>query len=261
MVVGKLARLPRRLRDDLVIAATLKNWPEVLSSKLRHRDYNELRFRSGAVLASPKEVRLELVFHEVWVDKMYSPAGYEVHENDTVLDVGANIGVFSFLAISSADNVRVVAFEPFPQNYQWLRKNIENNGLDGIDARQIALSGDSEPKTLYVSDAWVSHSLNPGDVFVDSITINSTTLNSILDELGSCQLMKIDCEGSEYDIFYASSPETLARIERIVGEYHEIDDLKQNGAALCVFLEANGFEITHFEAFKDGTGRFCARRI
>lgn len=81
-----------------------------------------------------------------------------------------------------------------------------------------------------------------------------------MESIPRCDLLKIDCEGSEYEIFYLSSSETLNKIERIVGEFHPRDQNKNNGRALCDFLETKDFDVTYFEMFSNETGIFRATK-
>jgi FkbM family methyltransferase len=247
-----------RVKNDLYIVSILKNWPEVLLSKIKGEDFDTLSFRNGLTLRSPAKVRLEMIFHEVWVKKMYSPKGYEIKKGDVVIDIGANIGVFSIYAATQAEDVRVYALEPFPENCDWLKRNVEENELDNVVVFEKAVSGDSKAKTLYVSDAWVGHSLNNQEESVGKIEIECVTLDDLTQTVAQCDLLKIDCEGCEYDVLYNSSYSTFRKIRKIVGEYHDIDSDRMTGKSLCDFLVERRFEITHYNEFHDGTGSFCA---
>jgi FkbM family methyltransferase len=261
MNISKLSRLPRRIKNDLFIISNLKNWSNLLSCKLKGLDFDKLQFRNGLVLNSPKEVRLEMLFHEVWVEKMYSPKGFEVKDNDVVLDIGANIGIFSVFAATRAKNTKILSFEPFPGNVKWLKHNVEANKLKNIKIFDKAVAGENRKKTLYVSQAWVSNSLEKTDNKTNEIEIDCVTLENALQDIEVCNLMKIDCEGGEYEIFYSSSDKTLSKIQKIAGEYHNLDSNKMNFNSLSKFLSEKGFEITSSVDFGDGTGSFYAQNL
>ncbi|MEJ7861510.1 MAG: FkbM family methyltransferase [Pyrinomonadaceae bacterium] len=257
MNITKIRRIPKRIKDDLFVISLVANWSEILVSKLKGSNFNKIFFRNGLTLEAPEQIRLDMLFHEVWVEKMYSPQGFEIKDNNIIFDIGANIGVFSVYAAKKAKNVKVFAFEPFPDNVKWLQKNIKNNKLNNVVVSDKAVAGKSEQRTLEVSDAWVRHSLNENNKN-NGIKINTLSLDEIFEEIEVCDLMKIDCEGSEYEIFYSSSKKTLAKIKKIVGEYHDNDNEKMNGSALCDFLTQNGFAIISIKSFGDSTGSFCA---
>ena len=64
-----------------------------------------------------------------------------------------------------------------------------------------------------------------------------------------CDFLKLDCEGAEYEIIYAASPKTLARIHRIAMEYHDRVDKVTKAKELVAFLIGHGFRIVDFTDF------------
>ena len=56
----------------------------------------------------------------------------------TVVDAGANLGFYS-IAYSMIDGVSVIAFEPFPETFNQLQKNIQRNKIDNVVAREVGL--------------------------------------------------------------------------------------------------------------------------
>lgn len=70
---------------------------------------------------------------------------------------------------------------------------------------------------------WITHSLsNDEDSTEDGIPVRTVTLDEVFEvnEIGTCNLLKLDCEGSEYEILASAGPSTMDRVERVVGEYH-----------------------------------------
>ncbi len=262
----RLSRIPKRLQQDWHIASLIKNWREVLYSKLTGKPVELIKFRSGLVLHSPPQVNLNFLFHEVWLDKVYCPPGYEIEKDSTVIDIGANIGVFAIYAATRASNVEVLAFEPFPENINWLRKNVSESNLSNVTVYQQAVAGVTEERILQTSDSWIIYSLSETAAEKSetanengySLHVQCVSFNDIIERIPKCDLLKIDCEGSEYEIFYSSSPETLKKVRRIVGEFHPRDKDRKNGKALRNYLESKGFDITHFMTFEDEGGIFCA---
>ncbi len=67
-----------------------------------------------------------------------------------VVDVGANIGLYTVIAASCVGkNGKVIAIEPHPESYRYLQKTIEANGLSGVKSFNVAL-GDRQ-KTISLS--------------------------------------------------------------------------------------------------------------
>lgn len=76
---------------------------------------------------------------------------------DTVVDVGAHVGVLSLYLAKKYPYVRIYAVEPDPVNFACLERNIELNGVANVTAINKAVSGDTDggKRTLYI-DAWTS---------------------------------------------------------------------------------------------------------
>lgn len=129
----------------------MKNWREILYSKLTGQSVVSIEFHNGLVLHSPPEVELGFLFQEVWLDGIYCPPGYKIKDKDIVIDIGANIGVFAAYAATRAEDVEVFAFEPFPENIDWLKKNIADNNLSNVKIREQAVAGVTEDRTLEIS--------------------------------------------------------------------------------------------------------------
>lgn len=55
---------------------------------------------------------------------------------------------------------------------------------------------------------------------------HSTTLNNIVAEnkINKVKLLKIDCEGTEYEIFYNTDKKILSNIQNIIGEFHKVEN-------------------------------------
>lgn len=209
-------------------------------AKLRRGPVSAVHARNGVVLRSPAEVNLAFLFHEIWIEEVYTRSR-SIRAGDTVIDIGANIGVFAAFAATRAPGVRVLAFEPFPENYTQLQENVEASGLDNVELFEKAVSGSSGNDLLRsVRDNWAVHSVGPGGTRpVATISLDDLFAESGIDR---CDLLKIDCEGSEYEIFENASAGTFRRIGRIVGEYHEWGE-GQSGERLATALTANGFTI------------------
>lgn len=120
-----------------------------------------------------------------------------------VVDIGGNIADSSIYFVSKGAN-RVVSLEPNNQVYKLAVKNISSNNFsDKIQMLNTACCGSHENMT------------------------NSSQLRShiTLDDIVSFYniqrgLLKVDCEGCEYDVILSSDSNCLSRFERIQIEYH-----------------------------------------
>lgn len=184
----------------------------------------------------------------------------------TIIDIGANIGVYALYA-SQQKGVRVYAYEPMPDNFTLLKKNIEMNKLNSkVIPFQLAISGAKEERTLYLGTSPM-HSFLPDTEapfhagFLDvskhgkqhSITVECISLKDVFDShaIQRCDMLKIDCEGGEYDILYNLPHKYFSKIKRMRLEYHNhLNNPKNTGSSLIEFLQRKGFAI---ERIKKGS--------
>ena len=260
--LSRLSRIPKRVLTDARIFLLLKNWREALRAELTGAPLTKVHFRNGSVLSGPAAMDLAFIFHEIWVQRTYSKGQYRIKRGDVIVDVGANVGAFAIYAATAAPDVTVHAFEPFPGNLTWLRKNVEESGLTNVIIHEQAIASVTEKRALHVNpEKWISHSLvrdeGRGD---EDVTVNCVTLSEALESnnIKRCNLLKLDCEGSEYEILMRSEAKTLDRVERIVGEYHEAPEIPYKGDTLREFLEDHSFHIDYFSSLEVDCGIFYA---
>jgi FkbM family methyltransferase len=143
-----------------------------------------------------------------------------------VVDVGAHIGSFSVVAARTA--IKVLAFEPEPENFQMLKKNIELNNLKNILPYQMAVSGCNGYQDIYIfkDGGTGSHSLytrEQRDLMKKSV--QTTSVLGIIEKEGLpvIDFLKLDCEGAEHDILKNMSLETAVKIRAIAMETHGVN--------------------------------------
>jgi FkbM family methyltransferase len=124
-----------------------------------------------------------------------------IHTGATVLDIGANIGYYTLLfARWVGPEGTVHAFEPAPENYAILTKNIAMNGYANVATHQLAVSDRTADGALYLSDE------NKGDHRIwdsgeqrENVAIRMVKLDEIFQDLGTrVDLVKLDIQGAEF---------------------------------------------------------------
>jgi len=140
-------------------------------------------------------------------------------KNKTVIDVGAYIGDSSIsFAINGAE--KVIALEPLYQNYQLAKKNIQNNQLN--EKIDLFLAGcGTYDHTITIDPNRESSAQADIKVKNDGMDIQIFSLKSILQNNNTNSVvLKMNCEGCEYDTILKSPEEILKKFEFIVIEYH-----------------------------------------
>lgn len=123
-----------------------------------------------------------------------------VHQGDTVVDIGAGIGEFALLASRRAGSKgKVIAIEPSPEDYATLLLNIKENGCSNVIPLNVAVS--DKPGTLELE-------FKEKQFYQKSDALDSM-LDSILDSLNiqgsSVKFMKMDIEGGNALSFHLVS--------------------------------------------------------
>ena len=138
----------------------------------------------------------------------------------TALDVGANIGLSTILLARVAK--RVIAYEPSPPNVQFLRRNLELNGISNVEVRAAAVSSAGGTVRFHVMAFGAgSHVVAAGHVAGDSMTAAEAPAVALDDEaLPPVGFIKIDAEGHEPDAL-AGARRLLARDRPLI--YTEIN--------------------------------------
>jgi FkbM family methyltransferase len=227
---------------------TFKNWWLYLAYKYGFTDSELLVFvtRNGVTVEVP--VRLVQTFKEIFMDECYL-AGLEraVPDEATVIDIGANAGYFSMFAAAKFPHSRIFSYEPVPVNYAQLQRHRELNSTKHIKCFPQAVAGKTGEISLAFdsSDSFTTSAtmFKPAHAGEESLKVPCVSLQAVLEENGinKCDLLKMDCEGAEYDILYNCPAAYLQRIDQIAMEVHRGEEKNQNIDALENFFRQQGF--------------------
>lgn len=205
--------------------------PDVYVRALRRKgdETTVLHARDGLNITIRQNLWDARIVREIFVDKPYV-RHVSLRPNPTVVDVGGYIGDFCLYAVKYLDAERVIVYEPTAENFEILRRNVEDNGYgDRIVAVNEAVSDSGEVvlnlQILDGEEVHVSSYLYGNGIQrkVPAVTLSELLVTHALDTI---DLLKVDCEGGEYDILPEVPGEVLDRIENIVFEYHRVDDFR-----------------------------------
>lgn len=148
----------------------------------------------------------------------------------TVVDIGANNGVFVLYAIEQGAT-KIYAFEPNSSAYSCLQKNISDNQLQHVvTASQFAVTSNAGQQVRFPKAASVYNAILSADSQDAFEIVNTTSLPVICQSIEQINIIKIDCEGAEYDILFNSTEKEFHKIHEIKLEYHkgQLDELKKH---------------------------------
>lgn len=174
---------------------------------------------AGVRLSAPDEATGRIVIDQVSRGEYRWP-GMTPEAGWRVVDVGANIGVFALWA--ERLGATVVAFEPAPLTYQALTANVAGKRVETVHAAVVG--SERSAVRLYLSKgsstrhSIVGQELDSGLSLTEFVDVPAVTLE---DAVGAgCDLLKLDCEGAEFECVLGAGDETLRAAKRLIIEFH-----------------------------------------
>lgn len=190
--------------------------------------------------------------------EIYVRADYNLRISDQALliDVGANVGYTTIFLASRNPNVSIVAFEPLENNYLRAKKNIALNAhlSNSIELHNYGLSiADADVEIQSVSNnpgrssIVIDRSSDPtGEVHKYQVKVKNAgvVINSLIQEYAEKDIwVKMDCEGSEYDIVRSlASAKLLSKIKGFIFEWHVVG-IQNEVSQLADLLHQNEFSV------------------
>lgn len=209
-MLGKIYRLAQYNRD----------WARYLWHKYRPPQDDELltfRLRNGQTVTLKAEVRF--VLNEIYLDRVYDVPGVDLPACRSILDLGANLGIFALYAASRAPRATVYCLEPASQSFALLERNIRQNN---VQAKLFQLAVAPACATGYLSVTGISagYALGPPGPGMEQVECVDLEKVFELTGLETIDFVKMDVEGAEREILTRCSDELLSRINALVIEWH-----------------------------------------
>jgi FkbH-like protein/FkbM family methyltransferase len=214
---------------------------------------------NGLEIVHLNQYETDYLYKEIFEDQCYLKHGIHLQDEDTVVDIGANIGVFSLFVMSRCANPKIYAFEPAPVVYDLLKANCDAYGSN-VRTLNVGVSDRRKTATFTFYEKSSVFSGFHSDEIQDREAIQAVVRNMLKNESGAgesveeyvdeltadrlrrstqeCQLisvsdiirenqidkidlLKIDAEKSELDIISGIEDRDWPKIDQIVIEIHD----------------------------------------
>lgn len=236
------------MRRYLNLLRNTTNWWLHFAVKFGFAGKGPARFRLKNDVVAEVPLRLYHEFKEIFMDEVYT-RGFEQAppSGAVVVDIGANIGLFSLFAASRFPGAQIYACEPIPANYRQLVRNREINKGVELVCLQKAVAPENGNLCMHLESedgfTTAASAVQGAGAMGIRLDVPCLTLERLFDDhrIVRCDLLKMDCEGSEYDILYGASRQDFQKIEKMAIEVHRSPEPDRNIGSLSVFLEKNGF--------------------
>lgn len=170
------------------------------------------------IIQADKEISLNIVdiessetmkhmIEQVFNQDEYGIRKMNFEDGDIIIDIGANVGSVSLYIAKKYPNVKIYSYEAHPINYKNLLRNIDCNGITNITAHNLAVSHtDNETVNITLAPSNTGSSSIFKSLKTDNKLLNfdvkTISLDTIVtaNDIKKIKFLKIDCEGSEFDI-------------------------------------------------------------
>lgn len=169
-------------------------------------------------------------YPEIFYEKIYEKVSSFIPKNgNIVFDVGSHIGFFTInSAKKCGQHGQVFCFEPNPDTFKRLKKNIEINGLLNIKSENIAISDKLGSISLKIGESSEGSTIMENgslNFYSDNIEVNTSTLDEIVTryKIKKIDILKIDAEGAEELILKGAIKKTIPMVKKILIETHSLE--------------------------------------
>lgn len=159
-----------------------------------------------------------------------------------IIDVGANIGCFSIDCAKNFKNCQIYAYEPFKESFDLMNINLKLNKVNNVVVECAAITDKNGTVNLGIYEGMFEGN-SIGQIWGKTTTVEkvkSSNLKEVFSKnnIKNCDLLKLDCEGSEYEILENLDNKIFDKIQNILMEYHSGRE-----EVLRKILENNGFKV------------------
>ncbi len=235
----------------LNMVKNIENWKGYLFYKISGKKNPNFVFkmRNDFLVSVPKQILPEFkesVFDEIYLKHL--PKKIQDINNPIVLDIGANVGYFTIFCQYKFKNPRIISFEPMKRNFAVLQNNLKEAKKENLTIVNKAVNDTAGQLVLKFNkdkDITTSASLFDNQYGTDEEIVITTTLENAFSEyaLPKIDILKLDCEGAEYNIIYKTPKALFEKVNCITLETHLGKDKNENTGALATYLRDLGFTV------------------
>ena len=206
----------------------------------------------------------QYLYQKIFVAQQYLQHGITINDGDCIIDVGANIGLFSIFLSKLHKSLKILAFELVQPIFEVLQANVNLHSRDNISLQNYGLGSENISETVFTfyPNMAGSSTTRPWEKLYQRELMNGVvnqevveyffqsqeikgeikTLSSVINSLAieSIDLLKIDIEVEEYEVLRGLNQKYWPKIKQIVFEVH---DIEYRIDKIKTILESKNFQI------------------
>jgi FkbM family methyltransferase len=222
-------------------------------------------YSDGFSCYAPSREEARMIYAEIFRGHDYGPGVDGLPDQPVVVDVGANVGLFSIYVATRYPGARILAIEPVPLLVEATERNLGVHEVTGVQVHTGAVGQHPEQGVTFtyfprmpgnstrypehkvfqervlaeMSDAQWAHESFVGE----EITVDVERLSGVLagfHPAGDIDLIKIDVEGSELDVLRGIDDADWPRVRRVI---LEVQDSDGRLATVTELLRGRGYRV------------------
>jgi FkbM family methyltransferase len=205
------------------------------------------------MLARPTTTSMADIFvlREVLVDEAYGDVlPLLTKKNIRLLDIGANLGSFTIWMHRTVGVREVHCFEPEPDSFRLLQFNLSLNDCRTVETHECAVGGEARTVNISLKES------SPGGTSIyahdpaapQGRSVPVIAFGDWLRKIkGDFDLLKVDCEGAEWEILGKTDPQQFARFRVFIAEVHNDPENKRAVADFKKLAEKLGFRTVRWD--------------
>jgi FkbM family methyltransferase len=205
-----------------------KDWVKYLSYRFTGENDRPVTFRlrgGNHAITMPPQARFTL--NELFRDHVYDVQGFDWSRCRYALDLGANVGAFALYVARRAPTAKIYCFEPEPDNFELLRRNVKLNALNA-EIFPFAVADRCGDAALEMRES-TSHRLGSSGVSVQCVDLAGVFRLTGVDHF---DYSKIDIEGAEVGLLATATKDDLHKLGAVTIEWHDSEALSAGAARL-----------------------------
>jgi 31-O-methyltransferase len=210
-------------------------------------------------VTDPYERDTSYIYHEIFVSQIYYHPEMRMPRHPVVMDVGANIGIYSIWAHRRYQPRAIYCYEPSPHTFAYLRDNttrLIDGEITRVHTSNCAIASTAGRKlTLHQAPLisglstlldrskldWVEELHASGELVTHDVVTSTVSAEIAANGIGDVDLLKIDVEGYFMEVLAGIGEADFPRIRNIVLEIDYPEEAGVTLASLDGMLQAKGY--------------------